>query len=185
MGIFSWLKAKPRVPREQLSYDVANHIFPHYAFQQLDTLVSIIKTSPDTAGGIFYLIACKSKDILPVREEANLFKLHQGQIDEIRSCLIMEYPQPKPINYSGQSFTDFADEIRGGNLVIAPYFSAVVRHSGSGHTDYFVLGQTSTGGGTVIRRIDCEGTNESLGAGPEPKLNLFLVEIKRHLAGRT
>jgi hypothetical protein len=182
VGFFDWLKPRPRVAIEQLSYDVAYHVFPHYVFEQLDKVLELHKEAPETAGGTFYLVACRSREVAPYREDAMRYRLQQGRIDDARMALILEYPTPRPVAFSGTTFAEAADAIRNGTLILAPWFSAAVRHETTGAIDCFAMGQTSIGDDAVVRRIDREGSNMRIGACAEPKLHLFLAEIRRHLA---
>lgn len=186
MGIFSWLKPRPRPSAEQLSYDIAYRIFPHYAFEQMQSVLDLMKSDPETAGDVFHHIACKSSGIAHEQGQSGAYRLHLGQIDDSHLCLTMEYPWPKPLPASLQSFKDATEAIEAGAVVLAPYFSLALRHSVTGAIDYFVLGQSFTESGTVIRTVDKGGSNKplGLGPGPEPKLNLFLAEIRRYLASR-
>ena len=61
--------------------------------------------------------------------------------------------------------------------MLAPHFSAVIRDEATQRISYFVLGQTSMGGGTVLRSITAEGDNRNLGEGPEPTMDAFLARV--------
>jgi hypothetical protein len=184
MGIFNWLKPKPRISIEQLSYDIAYEIFPHYVFRQAQSVLDVVESSPETAAAVFYHIACKSRGVTPIEAHAESYRLSLGHLEESHVCLTMEYPTPRPISLPSQSFEAVADAIRAGELVVAPFFSVAVARTGADFTDCFVLGQTLTGEPTAIRSVDGDGANVSLGPGPEPRLNLFLAEVRRHLASR-
>jgi len=180
MGLFSFLRREPRPSLEQLSYNVAYQVLPGYALNQLPALLDIVRSSPDSAAPLFYQIACKAAKVQPDRDVFAQYKWHDITSLAGHTCLVLEYPEPVPLDLSGKSFVEVRDSV--GTWVLAPYFSAVVKDEASGKVDYFVLGQTSMGGGTALRGIDADWTNTNLGASPPPELDAFLAEIERQLA---
>jgi hypothetical protein len=62
--------------------------------------------------------------------------------------------------------------------VLAPYFSAVVRHRQTNEVNYYTLGQAPTGGGTTLRAVMPDNSNCNLGPGPEPRLDAFLARLR-------
>lgn len=180
MGLFSFFRREPRPSLEQLSYNVAYEVLPGYAYGQLPALLDIVDASPDSANALFYQIACKAAKVKPDPAVFAQYKWHRVDSLEGRTCLVLSYPEPEPIDLSGKSFVEVRDS--AGTWVLAPYFSAVVKDDASGKVDYFVLGQTSMGGGTALRYIDADWVNTNLGAGPPPSLDAFVAEIERQLA---
>lgn len=181
MGLFSWLKPKPRLSVEQLSYDIAYEIFPHYVFHQTQSVLDIVESSPDTAGHVFYRIACQSRGVPFDPRHAASYRLHAGRIDDAHVCIAMEYPQPRPIRLRSDVFEDTAEAIRSGDVVVAPYFSVAVGRPGAIAACY-VQGQTFGDEPSAIRSVDREGGNVALGPGPEPSLDAFLADIRRRMA---
>jgi hypothetical protein len=179
MGLFNFFRREPRPSLEQLSYNIAYSIFPNYAYGQLSSLMDIVRTSPDSANALFYQIACKSEKIRPDPAHAARYKWHPPTKLGARTVLVLEYPEPEPVDMSGKSFVEVRNSV--GTWVLAPYFSAVVQDPASGRVDYFVLGQTSKGGGTIMRTVDAEWLNTNLGPGPAPTLDNFLAEVERLL----
>jgi hypothetical protein len=179
MGLFDRFKKRPQVSREQLSYDIAYGIFPNYAFSQLEALLDIVDSSPDSAHPLFYFIACKAREIEPQRDESDMYRWHKISEDPSRLLLILEHPSPAPIDLSGQSFEDIKKTV--GTWVLGPHFSALVMDQRSETLSYFVLGQTSMGGGTVLRAVTADGENINLGAGTEPELQAFLALVNQHV----
>lgn len=160
----------------QLAYDVAYFHFPRYAFEDLQKIVDMWTQTPSTGGPFFYFIASKIHELEPQMEDAQKFRTHQVQIDPKRDGFLLEYPVPPPVDFSElspQELTEFS-----GALVLAPYFSVVIREAGSEQVSYYVLGQAPMGGGTTLRAIFPEGMNCNLGPGPAPELNLFLDAIR-------
>jgi hypothetical protein len=180
MGFLDIFKKSSRPSLEQLSYDIAYQIFPAYAFSELRALTDILESSPDSADELFYFIACKAREIEPQRDEAAGFRWHKISGTASRAHLILEYPAPKPIDLSGHSFEDIKKTM--GTWVLAPHFSGVVMDQANDKVSYFVLGQTSMGGGTALRHLTADGTNANLGAGPEPELRAFVAAVEQHVA---
>ena len=184
MGIFDWFKkSKPRPTLEKLCYDIAYLILPTHAHTQFRVLLDLLKTSPEATGGLYYHLVCKSHKIEGDPGTSELFRWHQGKLDETHIYAVLEYPQPTPID-----LTDVPPDVAMQNVgtwTIAPYFSAIVRDQTNGNIQYFVLGQTSMGGGTVLRCVDNVGTNYNLGAGPEPTLDALLSAVREHIEPST
>ncbi|MES3022072.1 MAG: hypothetical protein V4857_10870 [Pseudomonadota bacterium] len=176
MGIFNWFN-KPKVALEQLSYDIAYGIFPHYAHHKMAELRALVASDPGNVGKVFYFAACVARGVRGLDIDADKYRLHQVALDATRSCLVLEYPQPKLTGGSGQSFSDSVKAIQSGEMVIAPFFSAALVDGGSDEVRFFVLGQTSFGPGTVLRFVEPDGQNRNLGPGPEPRLELFLAAL--------
>lgn len=180
MGLFDRFKKQPRVSLEQLSYDIAYKLFPAYAFEQPKALLDAIESSPDSTHALLYFIICKAHEIEPDHADAERYRWHKisGEPSGIR--LILEYPKPAPIDLSDQSFEDIKNSM--GKWVLAPHFSALIVDEPDAKPAYYVLGQSSMGGGTTLRRVDADGANLNLGPGPQPELAAFLAAVDSHLA---
>jgi hypothetical protein len=182
MGLFDKLLRRNRPPPAAPSspsslppicYDVAYFILPHYAFNDCDKLVSMFRDTPASVGPFFYLMACNARKLEPVRDDALKFRPHHGELDGARDYFIMEYPNPPPVDFSGIDLTKLPPE-RGP--VLAPHFSAIVRHRDTKAVNYYNLGQAPFGG-TTFRSVTPEA-NANHGPGPEPRLDLFLARIR-------
>jgi hypothetical protein len=176
MGLFDWFrKPKPTVPLPQLCYDVAYFILPHYAFEDLPKLVDLCLNTPTAAGPFFYIMASQVRKVEPNIEVAKRFRWHHGQLTKGGEYFVLEYPTPPPVDMSDMPLEQVVGG--GGPLVLAPYFSAIIR--GAGSVQYFILGQAPMGGGTTVRCILPEGANCNLGPGPKPQLAAFLEAVQK------
>jgi hypothetical protein len=124
---------------------------------------------------IFYIAVCKTLKIEIVREDAKRFREHFGSLDDARDYFVLEYPFPPPVDLTN---IDMGNMPREQIPVLAPYFSAVLRHRQTGKVKYYTLGQSSMGGGTTLRAVTASGENCNLGGGPEPQLDAFLATLR-------
>jgi hypothetical protein len=161
---------------EQLSYDVAYFVLPHYAYNDLDKLVDLSLNWPDAAGPFFYLMACRLREVEPDMETARRFSWHHGELDDAREYFALEYPPPPPVDLCDVPMDQLTNWL--GSFVLAPHFSAVIRERMSDAVSYYVLGQAPMGGGTTLRKVEKDGNNYNLGPGPEPELAAFLDQIR-------
>src|ERR1700722_20693967 len=146
MGLFDWFrKPKPAIPLEQLCYDVAYFILPHYAFKDLDKLADLCLKTPTAAGPFFYIMAAQVRKMEPDTNDAKKFRWHQGQLSNGREHFTLEYPTPPPVDMSDVP----VEQMVGGSFVLAPHFSSIIR--GNEGVQYFILGQAPIGGGTTLR----------------------------------
>jgi hypothetical protein len=134
------------------------------------------------AGPFFYVMACQARKVEPNMEDAQRFCWHRGQLDEDHEYFALEYPTPPPIDLSDVPMEQVASG--GSPIVLAPYFSALIREAGADQARYFILGQAPIGEGTTLRCVLREGANCNLGPGPEPVLELFLNAVRERLAHR-
>jgi hypothetical protein len=99
-----------------------------------------------------------------------------------RRYFIIGYPEPPLIDMSQQLAENDDDlsilESLDG-MVLAPYFSAIIRDDVTRSTGYYVLGQALDGGAT-LRRVTPHH-NLSLGPGYNPDLNEFLQLLRVRL----
>ncbi|MFZ6745606.1 hypothetical protein ACO0LC_20470 [Undibacterium sp. JH2W] len=181
MGLLDFFKGKPaaRTSLEQLSYNIAYQILPHYVFRQAAQLFDIVGSSSETSHFLFYHLACKSQAIPSLPEQAEQYHWHQFDLDTSHTLLVLAYPQPAAIDLTGKAVKEMTQNV--GTWVIAPHFSGIVRSKQHDHIRYYVLGQTSMGGGTVLREIDDMATNANLGAGPAPELDNFVALMRQRL----
>jgi hypothetical protein len=164
-------KPNPGVPLPQLCYDIAYSVLPRYAFKELPKLMDLYRNTPATAGPFFYIMAAQMRKVEPNLEVAKRFNWHHGHLSENREYFALEYPAPPPVRPSSTPNEQ--------TIVLAPYFSVIIRGTGSADVEYFILGQAPLGGETTIRKILADGRNCNLGPGPEPKLTRFLDVVGR------
>jgi hypothetical protein len=176
MGLFDlFRKRSPRRSLQRICYDIAYTALPHVAFNDCDELVKMFKEGPISVGAFYYVKVCQALKVQIVREDAKRFREHCGKLDDSRDYFVLQYPTPPPIDFTGVNL---------GNLpreqipVLAPYFSAVLRHHQTGAVDYLALGQALEGGGTTLRTVTPDGANGNLGPGPEPQLDAFLDRLR-------
>jgi hypothetical protein len=174
----SFSKSTPAVTLPQLCYDVAYFILPHYAFNDLAKLADMCQNAPTAAGPFFYFMAAQMREVEPDDEDATRFCWSHGQLGEGREYFTLEYPTPPPVDMSDASIDQMVGG--GGDFVLAPHFSAILRGAGGVH--YFILGQAPIGGGTTLRCVLHDGANCNLGPGPEPTLAAFLNAIRERIA---
>lgn len=177
MGLFDFLrKPPPQVTLPQICYDVAYFVLPHYAFKDFEKIVDLCTNTPAAAGPFFYLLACQFRKSAPNPEDGRKFQWHVGTLDSERHYFALEYPVPPPIELSSVPPEKLLSET--APLVLAPYFSAVIRRERTHESEYYVLGQAPLGGGTTLRCVEPDGKNCNLGPGPNPDLDAFLNAVK-------
>lgn len=167
-----------RPPRslQRICYDMAYTALPYCAFNNGDKLISMFTDGPIPVGTFYYVTVCQALKINIVREDAKLFRQHCGKLDDAHDYYIVEYPTPPPVDLSNIDMGSMPVE---RIPVLAPYFSAVVRHRETKRISYFTLGQASMGGGTTLRAVTPDNSNLNFGKGPEPRLDAFLATLRR------
>lgn len=171
MALFDiFKKRKPSVPLPQLCYDIAYFILPRYAHDDFAKLDDLCRQTPSAAGPFFYVMACQMRKSEPDIEIGKTFKWHVGSLDNAIEYLTLAYPTPPPVDMSNLS----PEEVLNSKtpLVLAPYYSSVLRDRG-GKKHYYILGQSPLGGGTTVRCITPDGRNCNLGPGPAPTIEEF------------
>lgn len=168
--------ASPQTLLPSICYSIAYFVLPHYAFNDREKLIGMFTDTPASVGPFFYLMGCQMQKVEPVSDDAPLFLPHHGQFDSVHDYFILEYPTPPPIDLSGIDVTKLEEDQLP---VLAPYFSAVVRHRQTQTIRYYTLGQAPFGGGTTLRSIIPDGANSNLGPGPKPQLDAFLERLHR------
>lgn len=177
MGIRDWFRSKkPSVSLPQLCYDVAYFILPGYAYGDVAKVADLCLTTPDAAGPFFYVMACVTRKIEPVIEDAKRFRWHHGRIADKAEFFVLEYPTPPPIDISDADIDKVLNA--GEPIVLAPHFSAILHDGANNSSTYYVLGQAPMGGGTTLRHVSSDGTNSNLGPGPQPVLSEFLAAVE-------
>lgn len=153
----------------EICYAMAYFVLPHYVFNQVDQFIGRLNVG-DIGAGFFYVMTCKMNEQEPRDDLIGSFRVHNTTIND-RDCYVISYPTPPAVDIS--SLADDQVESKMATIVLAPYFSAVLRNQQNGDVQYFVLGQ-SPGGGTTFRRVTPQA-NANLGPGCEPELESFLA----------
>lgn len=118
-------------------------------------------------------------EVEPVREDAGMYTATTGVLGDF-DFYLMEYPVPPPVDMSDTDPMTLAQQ--GAGIVLAPYFSMILRHRTTGEVLYYILGQAPLGGGTTFRAITASGVNANMGPGPLPDRSLFIDRILQALA---
>lgn len=189
MGLFDIFRKRKKDPRPApaaaqpvlptLSYRIAYYLLPHYAFNEANKLIEILTSTTVPGGPFFYLMGCQAQKTEPVEEDARRFRVHHGQLDREQDYFVLEYPTPPPVDFSEYDPVEFIESPPEPMPVLAPYFSAVLRHRQTSAITYYTLGQAPIGGGTTLRSVTPEGANCNLGTGPEPQLDAFLARLRK------
>ena len=158
-----------------ICYGIAYLVLPHYAFNDCDKLVTMFTDTPTSAGPFFYVMGCQVQKTEPVHEDALRFRAHYGELDGAHDYFVLEYPTPPPVDLSGTDPSQMPPERLP---VLAPYFSAIIRHRETKAVNYYTLGQAPFDGGTTFRSVTPEGANCNHGPGPEPCLEVFLAHLR-------
>jgi hypothetical protein len=161
----------------QNCYTMAYFVLPRYVFHQAATFIENLGRSPTLGAGFYYVMACQMNKIEPDVQLVRSFPVHIGDLDETNRYCIVEYPTPPAVDLSELSLEEMFES--GSNVVLAPYFSAIVLHKPSNTARYFVLGQ-SPDGFTTLRSVT-PGMNANLGPGCEPKLQQFVALLRARI----
>ena len=177
MGLFDIFRKRKglRLSLPRICYDIAYTALPHAAFKDSDGLVKMFKDGPIPVGTFLYVTVCQALKTEIIREDAKRFREHFGKLDETWDYFVLEYPTPPPVDLCG---VDLSRIPREQIPVLAPYFSAVLRHRQTGVVNYYTLGQAPEGGGTTLRSVTADDVNCNLGPGPEPRLEAFLAALR-------
>lgn len=160
---------------EELSYDIAYHLLPHYAFNDLNKTVEMWTKSPSITGPFFYMMACDMRKVAPDMNRAAEFRSRHGDLPGVGRYYLLEHAKPAAVDLSDRDALDMVE--RGEFYVLAPYFSIIVQQTDPDNVIYFVLGQSPMGGGTTFRCITRDGVNANLGTGPSPTAESFLRAV--------
>jgi hypothetical protein len=153
----------------EVCYLIAYFILPSYIAQAPDKLFEHL--SKGNEGAVFlYVVACQQAKRQPMKEEAFAFSLHEGDMETGQHYWIVQYPTPPPVNFSKPEFVPLGHPDR--KVVLAPYFSAVLRNRNDNALSYYILGQAPFGG-TTLRSVS-GSDNSNLGPGCEPEVGAFI-----------
>lgn len=179
MGLFDIFRNRndrQTVSLPRICYEIAYTALPYAAYNNCENLVKSFTDGPIPVGTYFYVTVCQALKIKVDREDAKRFREHFGELDEARDYFVLEYPAPPPVDLTN---VDLSQLPREQMPVLAPYFSAVVRHRQRGVVNYYTLGQASMGGRTTLRTVTPDDANCSLGDGPEPQFDAFLAWLRK------
>jgi hypothetical protein len=174
----------PNVPetkhdRASLCYATAYFALPQYVFNKPKSVLNDFAKDPNYQAKFFYVMACKMSQSEPHEEDVRAITAQSVDLGNGWKSYIVEYPKFPPIDLSSLAQSDMVNDIR--NVVLAPYFSAILFRNPENIEHYFVLGQSPMGG-TTFREVRQEA-NANLGEGCEPTLALF-AEFLRMKLGR-
>jgi hypothetical protein len=156
---------------------MAYFVLPRYA--EAATFIENLARSPNLGAGFYYVMACRMNGKDPDMELLRSFPVHVGDLDEVNRFCIVEYPTPPTVDLSGLSREEMFE--RGEEVVLAPYFSAILLNRQSNEARYFVLGQ-SPHGFTTLRGVT-PTLNANLGSGCEPELKEFVALLRERFIG--
>src|SRR5262245_48491358 len=133
MGLFDIFRKQKQPPVARvggkglatLCYGLAYFVLPRYAVEECDQLVEMYVNTPDSVGPYFYFMGSQIQKTEPVHEHGVKFRAHRGELDGAHDYYILEYPKPSPVDFSGLDPMRTAPEQLP---VLAPHFSAVIRH---------------------------------------------------------
>lgn len=160
----------------QTCYRMAYFILPPYVYNQPDKIVQELQSGPMGAM-FFYALTCSVIGKEPEKEALAQFAAHTGTLDEEHDFYIIEYPTPPSVNLMDDDAEAMIAQMQ--NIVLAPYFSAMIRTRTDGSVRYFILGQ-SPDGHTTFRSVTPD-INANLGRGCEPRLDAFVALLRERL----
>lgn len=156
---------------------MAYYVFPDYSLNHRERLLHMCQGPPRVAKFFYYVMACQAIKMEPNPEDAMLFEWHLGQLEDGRDYLVMEYPQPAPLQLDPAVLENAPPEKWGEllkNVTLAPFFSGVA-YSSDGEARYLVLAQALLPDRFTLREGFGDGSHGSLGDGPTPTLANFLA----------
>lgn len=128
--------------------------------------IAIKESSPNHWAALYYGLTCMTGGNQVDPEVAKEFLAFSGEVDNRYTYHIVQYPTPAAADPT--------------NMVLAPYFSAIVVNNASRAIEYLVLGQ-SPDGGTILRTVHGT-TNANLGRSCPPALPNFLQLLRERAA---
>jgi hypothetical protein len=164
-----------------LCYGIAYFALPHFAFKDCDRLTAMFVEAPESVGPFLYSMACQVQKTEPVQAEGRQLRAHRGELDAAHEYFVLEYPSPPPFALPQTALTQSPPDHMP---VLAPYFSAILRHRQTRAVSYYTLGQAPTRGGTTLRCVTPEGANCNPGPGPAPRLEEFLACLRKTACNR-
>jgi hypothetical protein len=161
----------------QTCYTMAYFVLPPYVHGQTEKVAQ--ELSAGRVGAMFfYILTCKASGKEPEPEAVVAFQAHTGSLDTRHDYYVIQYPSLPTVDLSNVDADRMFEEL--GKIVLAPYFSAMVREKNGGAVRYFILGQ-SPGGGTTLRGVSPD-INANLGPGCEPELEAFLQLLRERIS---
>lgn len=169
MGFLDWLfRIKPSVSMSRLCHETAYFVLPRAAYQELDQFIERVKAP--AGAGHYYKQACLRLKADPAAVDSSRFKWHHGFWDGGREYFALQYPEPAALPKA--PVEKLQSMVQQGRLVLAPYYSVIVRPEPGSAARCFVLAQ-SPQGGTELGEV-APDQYTPLGAGPEPRLSALL-----------
>ena len=162
----------------RLSYFLAYEFLPDFIYQRWD---EFLRYWNDGIPFPIYL-ALQGAVMLERRitpQQLGEFKAQMGQLSADVDYHLLKFPSPPVL---GPEIDDLDIKtllaMREANqLVLGPYFAAVLSNHSTGERQVHILHQ-DFGGRTVLRRVTAEGMNLNCGIGPEPLAKSFLESLK-------
>jgi hypothetical protein len=158
----------------RISYTTAYRVLPRFAFKAFEKADEMWKKNQMSAGPSFYWMSCGEMKLQPMVEDARTYIAESGPLTNDYFVYLLTYPVPPPIDFHDPGLTP-------ERRILAPHFSAIIRHLTSGEVHYFVLGQAPHGGLTTLRCVTVEHANCNLGPGPVAEKVAFLATVKNWL----
>jgi hypothetical protein len=153
---------------------MAYFLLPQYVFENTEAVLKALAGDETPGAGFYYVMTCAANGKEPRPELIRSFPVHCGTLDDHRRYTVVQYPSPPPVGVSAFDQAMAALE----NVVLAPYFSAIIENTDSKEIHYFILGQSPVGS-TTLRGVR-PGMNANLGEGCEPELDQF-IELLRNV----
>lgn len=147
-----------------ISYTIAYRSLPRLLARPVVAGFEKWLEDPDAVRDSLYRVGCIMAQRTMQVGQSQRILAHVGVLGARHEYFIFEYPKPP----------GYAPEM--GNRLLAPYFSAVIRDTGDGKCEYYVLGQ-SPDGGTTIRSVQ-EDEHTLVGGGVEPTLECWIAHLR-------
>lgn len=157
--------------RAELCYATAYFIIPQYIQQNKERLLEELQTHKEVMAKSLYLTACKAGDQVPHEDDVVALTMHTVMLDTQHEAFIIAFPQFPPVNIQEYDSVD--------QIVLAPYFAAIIYNRTTNEMKYFILGQ-SLDAWTTLRKVTFT-SNDNLGPGCQPDLEAFTKLLKRHV----
>ena len=165
-------QSPPTLSLTQISYALAYHVLPQYAYNRLAKVEELCHNNLSRAGAFFYAIACQMSKTPPSRADADLFGFEIGALDDQTDFYVMSHPIPPAIEDLGY------DGSESMQPALTPFFSGIFVNRSTQQVHYFVLGQNSLGDGTTLSKVTVDPvTVTNLGPGPDADLDSFLASV--------
>ena len=163
--------------RASLCYATAYFAIPHYVFKEPQKVLDDFAKDPGFRAKFFYAVACKMDDSERHEEDVRAITANSVALSNGFNAYIIGYPKFPAPDLSSVPENELVRAIR--NVVLAPYFSAIVFRGSDKIDHYYVLGQSPMGG-TTFREV--RGTaNMNLGGGCDPTLSAFTEFLRDKL----